>query len=249
MPDKDRTIASSQEVASSLEELKSSYDHLYRDGWMKTHRNFYQTQLMIEKANTGPGLFLDVACGVGYSLDMAEARGARAFGLDLSAVALQHAKNEKRDRRVVQGNGENLPWPSDTFDTIICLGSLEHFIHPDEGAREIARVLKPGGQAAVLLPNSHNLLAIYNVYKTGGILPEQQDFERFGTRVEWESFLNRNGLRVTSVHKFNVGFARVFRKGRGLFWFFYNMLYRLLGDFWIPLNLSYNLIYVCEKKT
>ena len=81
-----------------------------------------------------------------------------------------------------------------------------------------------------------------------GILPEQQDYERFGTRVEWESFLNRNGLEVKSVHKFNVGFARVFRKGRGIFWFIYNVLYRLLGDFWIPLNLSYNLIFVCDKK-
>lgn len=243
-----KKLASEQRVASSVTELKHSYDRLYQE-WLGHHRNIGQAKLMLDLLRPQSGLLLDVACGLGYMLDMAEERGARAIGVDISWVALTKSKAERNARRVVLGNGERLPWPDNTFDYITCLGSLEHFIHPEKGVREIARVLKPSGKAAISLPNSHHLLAIYNVYKTGGILSELQDFERFATRVEWQALLEQNGLRVLSTHKYNVGFARVFKEGRELFWYLYNILFRLLGDIWIPLNLSFSLIFVCVKAS
>jgi ubiquinone/menaquinone biosynthesis C-methylase UbiE len=241
-----RTNASEQKVASSVLELKASYDRLYQE-WLGQHRNLGQAKLMLDLLHIQSGLLLDVACGLGYMLDMAEERGATAFGLDISWVALIKSKAEKKTRRLVLGNGEHLPWPDNTFDYVTCLGGLEHFINPEIGVREIARVLKPRGKCAISLPNSHHLMAIYNVYKTGGILPELQDFERFATRVEWQSLLERNGLRVISVHKYNVGFARVFKKGREFFWYLYNILFKLFKDSWIPLNLSFALIFICVK--
>jgi len=245
---KEHTTASTQKVASNLDELKTSYDQLYGEGWLGRHRNNHQVNLMVDLVQAGPGLFLDVACGLGFAMEEAGKRGATCYGLDLSYVPLQRGKEAVKDLRMIQGDGEFLPWADDSFDYVICTGSLEHFLHPELGMREIARVLKPGGRAAILLPNSHNLLAIYNVARTGGILPEQQDFERFATRLEWQTLLENNGLKVNSVHKFNDGFARIFRKGRELFWYPYNVLYRLMGDWWIPLNLSYNLVFVCGKQ-
>lgn len=202
---------------------------------------------MIDLLDVGAGALLDVACGLGYLLDMAEERGATAYGLDISRVAIGYSKDENPARRAVVGNGERLPWPTDSFDYVTCLGSLEHFIRPEEGVQEIARVLKPTGEAAIVLPNSHHLMAIYNVYKTGGILPELQDFERFATRVEWQALLEENGLLVQSIHKYNVGFSRRFKKGRQGFWYFYNILFRLFGGTWIPTNLSFALTYVCKN--
>lgn len=241
-----RNLASEQKVASSVIELKSSYDRLYQE-WLGHHRNVGQAKLMLDLLQPQSGLLLDVACGLGYMLDMAEERGVFAVGLDISWVALTKSRAERDSRHLVLGNGERLPWPDNVFDYVTCLGSLEHFMHPEIGMREIARVLKPSGKAVISLPNSHHLLAIYNVYKTGGILPELQDFERFATRVEWEAMLEQNGLRVLSTHKYNVGFARVFKKGRELFWYLYNLLFRLFGDIWIPMNLSFSLIFVCAK--
>lgn len=242
-----RNYASVQRVATTVEELKKSYDQLYSEDWLGKHRNNTQIQMMVDLVKTGPGLFLDVACGLGFAVEEAESRGAKGVGLDLSIMALKRSKEIKNDLKVIQGNGEELPWPDKTFDYVICTGSLEHFLNPELGVSEISRVLKNTGRTAILLPNSHNLLAIYNVYKTGGILPEQQDFERFATRLEWQTMLESNGLQVESVHKFNVGFARVFKKGREGFWYIYNSIYRLFGERWIPLNLSYNLIFVCRK--
>lgn len=243
-----RTVASTQKVAANLDELKNSYDHLYGEEWLGKHRNDTQVKLMVDLVQAGPGLFLDVACGLGFAIEEAEKRGSKGIGLDLSYVPLQRGKEMVESMRFIQGDGEYLPWMDSCFDYVICTGSLEHFLHPETGMQEISRVLKPGGRAAILLPNSHNLLAIYNVYRTGGILPEQQDYERFATRLEWQTMLEANSLKVDRVHKFNVGFARVFRKGRELFWYPYNALYRLMGDWWIPLNLSYNLVFVCSKN-
>ncbi len=237
-----------QKVAASEQELQSSYDTLYK-GWLGEHRNLGQVKKMLSWLEVEPGgKILDVACGLGYSLDMAEEHGLMTYGLDISQVALRKSKAENPARRLVHGNGEHLPWADDVFDYVLCLGSLEHFINPGAGAREIARVLKPGGKAAIMLPNSHHIQAVYNVYKTGSILPELQDYERFATRVEWQSFLEENGLKTLSTHKYNVGFARVFKEGRGGFWYAFNILFRLFGDRWIPLNLSFALTFVCEKQ-
>ena len=244
---KTRNFASVQRVATSVDELKKSYDQLYTEDWLGKHRNNTQVKMMVDLIKTGPGLFLDVACGLGFAIEEAELLGAKGIGLDLSYMALKMAKDSNPEQKVIQGNGEELPFPDNYFDYVICTGSLEHFLNPELGVKEISRVLKDSGRTAILLPNSHNLLAIYNVYKTGGILPEQQDYERFATRLEWQTMLENNGLRVDSVHKFNVGFARVFKKGREVFWYIYNAIYRLMGDWWIPLNLSYNLIFICRK--
>ena len=102
----------------------------------------------------------------------------------------------KQTKLFVLGDAERLPWPSDSFDYVVNLGSLEHFIDPAAAIREMVRILKPKGRAALLLPNSHHIRALYYVYRHGMILPDMQDYERFATRAEWEKLLTANGLRV-----------------------------------------------------
>ena len=237
-----------QKKASSLAELQASYDALY-EGWMGQHRNLDQAARILDLLQVGSGMrLLDVACGLGYVLDMAEERGATALGLDLSHTALTLSHAESAARRLTLGNGERLPYPTASFDAVVCLGSLEHFMRPELGAQEMARVLKPGGKAAILLPNSHHLRAIYNVWRFGEILPDLQDFEQFATRREWERMLVESGFRILAVEKYDTGWSRVYRPGRTVAWTVYNALFRLLGGWWIPLNLTYTFIFVCAKE-
>ena len=48
--------------------------------------------------------------------------------------------------------GEDLPFDSDQFDYVICVAVLEHTRRPWDVAREICRVLKPGGKVLVDYP-------------------------------------------------------------------------------------------------
>ena len=48
---------------------------------------------------------------------------------------------------------EHLPYPSDYFDTILSHEVLEHVVDDRAAAREMVRVLKPGGRIVIFVPN------------------------------------------------------------------------------------------------
>jgi hypothetical protein len=56
------------------------------------------------------------------------------------------------DTTDVLGVGEQLPFKTNTFDAVISVAVLEHVRNPFECAREISRVLKPGGQLYCCVP-------------------------------------------------------------------------------------------------
>lgn len=47
----------------------------------------------------------------------------------------------------------DLPFPSDTFDLVITSEVIEHTLDPARAVREMARVLRPGGQLVITVPN------------------------------------------------------------------------------------------------
>lgn len=95
---------------------------------------------------------LDVGCGTGRLLR--EIRTAypamRASGLDLSKPYLEEARRHTRDLRRIEfflGNAEAIPLPDASQDIVTC-SYLFHELPGDvrrQVAREIARVLVPGG--------------------------------------------------------------------------------------------------------
>jgi ubiquinone/menaquinone biosynthesis C-methylase UbiE len=242
-----------QQIQSSspttLQDLQASYDKLYQD-WMQKHKNVGQAERILNLLNVQPGKYLaDIACGLGYLADRATERGLFAVGIDISSVALKEGREDcKYTERFLLGNAERLPWADHTFDYAVNLGSLEHFINPGAAVHEMKRIIKPNGRAALLLPNSHHIRAIYSVYKYGKLFSDLQDYERFATRVEWERLLTKNGLQVLSVHKYDTGMARVYKEGNDVFWYLYNIFFRLFGR-WIPLNLTYTFIFICKPRS
>jgi SAM-dependent methyltransferase len=100
--------------------------------------------LLAEHASPGARV-LDLGCGDGWLLPMIAARGARAVGVDLSRGELSRAP-----AACVQGRAETLPFADGAFDA--CLSHLAFSILPDPvaAAREVARVLAPGGVFAIV---------------------------------------------------------------------------------------------------
>ena len=96
---------------------------------------------------------LDVACGRGASaLHLAERSGCTLLGIDLSArnlglASAAAASTGIGDRvRFVQADAEALPFEDDSFDAVFCECALCTFPDKSTAAREIYRVLKPGGR-------------------------------------------------------------------------------------------------------
>lgn len=96
---------------------------------------------------------LDVACGNGNASLAAARRFCRVTGLDyvpaLLARARERAAAERLDIDFVEGDAEQLPFPSASFDAV--LSTFGVMFAPDQAraARELVRVTKPGGKVAL----------------------------------------------------------------------------------------------------
>jgi len=104
--------------------------------------------------------------GVGTGADYLEwlKAGAHASGVDLSAVSVQKARRRceaygyRPDLQVA--DAEHLPFPDNTFDIVYSYGVMHH--SPDTLAcvREAWRVLKPGGEARIMIYHHRSLTGL-----------------------------------------------------------------------------------------
>jgi ubiquinone/menaquinone biosynthesis C-methylase UbiE len=104
---------------------------------------------------------LDVGCGQGIDLINYARNGARATGVDLTPrhveLARAHLAALGLEGTVVQGDAEALPFPDASFDRVSSNGVLHHTPDMDRALTEIARVLRPGGSATVIVYNRRSL--------------------------------------------------------------------------------------------
>ncbi len=97
---------------------------------------------------------LDVACGTGNATLPAARAGAHVVGLDVTPELLEHgraaAEAEGLEVQWVTGDAEALPLEDASFDVVLSVfGSMFASDHRAV-ARETARVLRPGGRAALV---------------------------------------------------------------------------------------------------
>jgi len=104
---------------------------------------------------SGASRLLDIACGPGnFTAKLAEQLppGGLAVGLDISVPMLSRAVHDNSGPRTcyVRGDAETLPFADETFDALCCFGALYLMPEPYRVAREMVRVLRPGGRVAIL---------------------------------------------------------------------------------------------------
>jgi ubiquinone/menaquinone biosynthesis C-methylase UbiE len=95
---------------------------------------------------------LDVGCGTGAGVRAAAEVVERAVGVDLSPKMLAEARKRAAGLagvEFVQGDSEDLPFGDGEFTAVLCTTSLHHYPRPEMAAREMARVLTPGGRVVI----------------------------------------------------------------------------------------------------
>jgi len=94
---------------------------------------------------------LDVGCGSGLALVLAEARGAIPSGLDVSPGLLQIARDRLPEAVLREGDMESLPFADAAFDAVTGINAFQFAGDPRQALREAARVVRPGGRVVASL--------------------------------------------------------------------------------------------------
>ncbi|MBS3155728.1 class I SAM-dependent methyltransferase [Candidatus Woesearchaeota archaeon] len=102
----------------------------------------WKKKLIVDKK----GLVLDNGCGPG-KLSLVIPEGNVIVGSDISLDMLREAK--KRIKYLVRAQAEKLPFKDKTFDVVYTDSMLHHLKNPEDGVKEIFRVLKDDGIAVV----------------------------------------------------------------------------------------------------
>jgi SAM-dependent methyltransferase len=118
---------------------------------------------------------LEVGCGLGTDGAQFAKAGAIYTGIDLTNAAIDLAK-QRFELFQLPGtfrvaDAEHLDFPDNTFDLIYSHGVLHHTPDTARSVREIHRVLRPGGQAIVMLyhRNSYNYRVNISMLRRAGV--------------------------------------------------------------------------------
>jgi SAM-dependent methyltransferase len=135
-----------------MEKWVQSFERSVEDWhwWYSVRREILNAKLSELGLDPATARLLDVGCGTGAS-SLVLSRFGHAVGMDRDPQFLELSAARPYAERVV-GEAEHLPFPDESFDAVAALDVLEHLEDDVAGAREIRRVLKPGGSAILFVP-------------------------------------------------------------------------------------------------
>jgi demethylmenaquinone methyltransferase/2-methoxy-6-polyprenyl-1,4-benzoquinol methylase len=118
--------------------------------WRRLVAKRLQPVLSVEGARA-----LDVACGTGdLALALAEMTGAFVVGTDfcrpMLEIAARKARTNVTEIPFVEGDALKLPFADQSFDAVSIAFGLRNLSSVEDGLKELWRVLKPTGRAAIL---------------------------------------------------------------------------------------------------
>lgn len=238
-----------EEIRHQIAGNREDYNSIYRGEGISQMDSFFIWILRLLDPRPGSRL-LDISCGEGQLLRFASRLNLITCGVDISDVAARIAQ-DKSSAATLTGDAEALPYAADSFDYITNIGSLEHYEDMPRAVAEMARVLRVGGTACVLVPNTYGKRwNVQHVWQTGEIHDDGQPLQRYGSRGEWHRLLEGGGLIVQRTLGYEyeratpytwqdtLGYLR--RPQRALSTIYYRMT--------IPVNAASMLIYLCTKQ-
>ena len=139
----------------------------------------------VEKLPRGARL-LDGAIGLGQLASRMHQRGYRVFGIDYAFEAALHVRRTS-SIPVVVGDMTRMPFRDGAFAGVTTGETLEHLDDDAGAAREIARVLQPGGACIATVPALQSLWSASDDY---------YEHRRRYSRAQLTEMFTRTGMTI-----------------------------------------------------
>lgn len=148
--------------------------------------------------------FLDVACGTAEMIS----RLARSFpkveftGTDFAPGMVLKAREKTQGLKnvnIIETSAANLPFSSQTFDTILCSEAFHHFYEPQKVLSEIYRVAKPNALFVLMDPAFDSML---EKIIFGFFVKLIEKYHKIYSRRDMKTLLEQSGFTVESVFNY-----------------------------------------------
>jgi SAM-dependent methyltransferase len=97
---------------------------------------------------------LDYGCGLGYAYQRRLSGAVQRYvGADVGPVALEDVRRKGFSALAINAEKGSVESAASAFEAATCIEVFEHLFDPLQAARELHRVLKPGGVLVATVPN------------------------------------------------------------------------------------------------
>lgn len=180
---------------------------------------------------------LDLCCGTGdlaFAFDRVRLRAIRdrtayrfpIVGSDFAEPMLERARKKAKDRRrsvaFVAADALKLPFADESFDLVASAFGFRNLANYEHGLREMARVLKPGGQAGILefsMPERGAMAVLYRFYfrcvlpLLGGMISGSREaysylpnsVAKFPSPAALGALMQKSGFTGVRIYSWNLG--------------------------------------------
>jgi len=108
---------------------------------------------------------LEIGVGLGADHQEFAEAGAQLWGIDLTPRAVDHTRRRLTllglQSELSEGDAENLPFEDGWFDLVYSWGVLHHTPQTARAIAEVHRVLKPGGEAKIMIYHRYSFVGYF----------------------------------------------------------------------------------------
>ncbi|MFQ5491510.1 MAG: class I SAM-dependent methyltransferase [Phycisphaerae bacterium] len=172
----------------------------------RTRKTSYWRRIFARYIPQRDARILEAGCADGHLVDALNYWGYRAVGVDFGEETVKAVQEHAPDLDIRWGDVTNLEFDDASFDAYFSGGLIEHFWDGFERlAREMHRVLRPGGRSLVTFPSVSRLDKVkagVSGYRKFSGEAEPDDFYQFGldpTTVR-ETFASL-GFACLAIHR------------------------------------------------
>jgi ubiquinone/menaquinone biosynthesis C-methylase UbiE len=140
-----------QKATARFDSWAETYGEDRISSWLKHYQ-----WLALSRLNIGERtFFLDIGCGTGWAVREVAKRvtEGKACGVDISPKMLEKAiaqSNRMRNVHFQIADSEALPYPNESFSSVLCTCSFHHYENPLRALSEMRRVMKKDGKLVIL---------------------------------------------------------------------------------------------------
>lgn len=224
----ERNVNAERLYGRAVSKAKRGEEQYFADLEAQRYRSHYHLLPWIHGMQPGKRV-LEIGSGIGLDSFTIASHGLDLYALDLTQVGMKTLKDRFERSQIPGqfsvGNACALPFENNSFDYVYSFGVLHHVADTKASIQEVLRVLKPGGEARIMLYHRRSLNEF--IHRLTGIPFEKKDeicpvVRRFTKTEVHILFAEFSRVSVDVEYVFGEGYGSIYR-------FMPSWLYRLLS--------------------